>query len=246
MEVGMIFETKKSGKCEVISYDGCTNITVQFEDGYVKICSANALRNGNVKSPFYPSVQGMGFLGEGPYITSKNKILTQESITWRGMLQRCYDNKFLLKHPSYKDNFVSQEFLNFQNFAHWCQSAIGFNNTGWCLDKDIIFKGNKIYSERTCCFIPHEINNLFINSKVCRGQYPVGVSFNKNTGRYSASCHKNGKQITVGEYETPEQAFIAYKIFKEIVIKEVAEKWKDQIDIRVYDSLMLWSIDVED
>lgn len=246
MNVGEKFITKKSGICSIVEQINSSNVIVEFEDGYRKTCQASALRQGNVKNPYYPSVQGVGFLGEGPYITSKNKVLTQESITWRGMLQRCYDKKFLLKHPTYENNYTSVSFHNFQNFAHWCQSAIGFTNKSWCLDKDIILRHNKEYSEDLCAFVPHEINNLLINNKVCRGELPIGVSYHKEKRMYSASCHKNGKQLEIGMYREPLEAFEAYKIFKENTIKDVANRWKDQVDFRVYESLMLWQVNLGD
>ena len=45
---------------------------------------------------------------------------------------------------------------------------------------------------------------------------------------------------------TPEQAFLAYKIAKESYIKEVAEKWRDQIDPRVYNTLMNYEVNIDD
>ena len=44
-----------------------------------------------------------------------------------------------------------------------------------CLDKDILIKGNKIYSQDTCIFVPKAINSLFTNRKRFRGEYPIGV-----------------------------------------------------------------------
>lgn len=246
MEIGESFVTAKSGSCKIVDIANSKNILVEFEDGYRKLCTSSSLRKGNVKNPYYPSVQGVGFLGEGPYVTSKNKVLTQESVTWRGMLQRCYDKKFLKSHPTYSDNYTAEYFHNFQNFAHWCQSAIGFHEQGWCLDKDMIVRGNKEYSPETCAFVPHEINNLLISSNACRGILPVGVSYNKHKRSYSASCHKDGKQIEIGTYSDPMEAFSAYKAFKEATIKTVAIKWKDYIDNRVYESLMHWEVNLGD
>ena len=50
----------------------------------------------------------------------------------------------------------------------------------------------------------------------------------------------------LGYYSTTEEAFQAYKETKEAYIKEVANKWKDQIDSRVYEALMNWSIEITD
>jgi hypothetical protein len=220
---------------------------VVFEGGYEKVCSAGALRSGSVKNPYYPSVHGVGFLGVGEHITSKNKILTKESIVWRGMLQRCYDEKFLIRHPSYTDNFVNPSFHNFQIFAEWCQSAVGFGNDRWQLDKDIIYKGNKEYSPEACCFIPAQINNLIINNKSCRGSLPIGVSFHKEKRKFTASCQNGaGRQEELGTFNTPEEAFSVYKERKESTIKDVANTWKGVIDPRVYSSLLSWTIDIGD
>lgn len=34
---------------------------------------------------------------------------------------------------------------------------------GWHLDKDILLKGNKVYSPETCAFVPAKINSLLIS-----------------------------------------------------------------------------------
>lgn len=39
---------------------------------------------------------------------------------------------------------------------------------------------------------------------------------------------------------------MAYKQAKEAYIKEVANKWKDQIDPRVYEALMIWEVEGTD
>jgi hypothetical protein len=129
---------------------------------------------------------------------------------------------------------------------------VGFNekdNKGkaFALDKDILVKGNLVYSENTCCFIPREINNLLLTSKKLRGEFPMGVQRTKSSvERFIATLSKNGTPCRLGTYDTPEEAFTVYKAAKEDYIKEVAEKWRDKIDVRVYEALMNWSIEITD
>ena len=79
-----------------------------------------------------------------------------------------------------------------------------------------------------------------------RGDTPIGVHYNKTQKKYQASCHVDGKLSFLGYYKTVEEAFNAYKKVKEAYIKEVATKWKDKIDPKVYDALMNWVIEITD
>lgn len=68
-----------------------------------------------------PSVFSKGFIGEGFYKSknSENKITKEYSI-WSGMLKRCYyqnENSIL-----YSNCTVSEDWLNFQNFAIWYEN----------------------------------------------------------------------------------------------------------------------------
>ena len=114
------------------------------------------------------------------------------------------------------------------------------------VDKDILFKRNKHYSPKTCCFVPDRINSLIIKSDAIRGEYPIGVSYNKRSGLYSASMKKNNKNIWLGEYTTPEKAFNIYKIEKEKYIKEVADSYKEKIPDKLYKALYNYCVEVDD
>lgn len=162
------------------------------------------------------------------------------------MLQRSYHEKSKDKRSSYKDCSVSDNFRYFPYFKEWCSKQVGFGNKGWCLDKDILFKGNKEYSPETYCFVPPEINTSILNRKALRGDTPIGVYFNKTQNKYRADCQVNGKSSFLGYYKTVEEAFNVYKKAKEAYIKEIANKWKDKIDPRVYDALMTWVIEITD
>ena len=50
----------------------------------------------------------------------------------------------------------------------------------------------------------------------------------------------------LGAFNTPEEAFYTYKEAKEKHIKELAFKYKDQIDPRVYNALMSWEVYIDD
>ena len=114
------------------------------------------------------------------------------------------------------------------------------------LNKDILQKGNKLYSKDTCCFVPAEVNNLLTKSDKARGEWPVGVCFERPRGKFMAKLRINGKQKFLGLFTTPEEAFQAYKLAKEAQIKVVAEKWKHQLDERVYLALMAYEVNIDD
>lgn len=246
MKIGDKINTKSSGECSLVEFLGGQVVKVRFLDGYEKLTTKSAIKSGSLKNPYYPSVQGVGFLGEGIHITSTKKILTPESILWRSVLQRCYSDKFLLKHPTYKECSIDPQWHNFQEFAEWCQWQKGFNS-GWCLDKDILVKGNKTYSPEFCVFVPDAINNLVISNKVNRGSFPIGVSWNESRKKFTASCHVRGQgQKELGVFTTASSAFECYKEFKEALIKEVAVEWQDLVDERVFHALQRWTVDRDD
>ena len=164
----------------------------------------------------------MGYLGEGKYKVKENDKNTKCYITWHSMLQRCYDTKYHNEKPTYEDCKVYDEWLCFQNFAKWYyNNYYEIEGQKMHLDKDILHKGNKIYSPNTCIFVPSQINILFVKRDKLRGDYPIGVCYNKHVQKFNAKCsmydfkENKNKRKHLGYYETPEQAFNAYKQFKE-------------------------------
>ena len=116
-----------------------------------------------------------------------------------------------------------------------------------CLDKDILVKGNKIYSPETCVFVSNDINLLFVRNYNSRGNYPIGVSFDKSKNKYSSQCSMKGKHDRkLGTFNNPIDAFYTYKSFKEAYIKEVAEDYKDKIPERLYIAMMNYVVEITD
>jgi len=174
-----------------------------------------------------------------------DKKLLKEYALWYSMLSRCFSKECQTNHPTYRECFVSENFRSYSFFYEWCQEQKGFGKQGWQLDKDILVKGNKIYSEDTCVFVPHNVNLFFVDRHSARGEYALGVCMDKRDGKYIAKCNKNGKRVNLGYFSTQEDAFTTYKKFKEALCKELALKWKNEIDARLFDAMMVWSVNYE-
>jgi len=165
---------------------------------------------------------------------------------WHGMLERCFSEKCKQNQPTYQDVTCSKDWLSMTKFIEDVSQMKGFGFDGWELDKDIIHKGSKLYSKDSCCFVPTEVNLLLIKCGNSRGEYPIGVNFNKQSGKFKAQLRINGKLKHLGYFTTPEEAFQAYKLAKEAQIKAVAEKWKHLLDERVYLALLAYEVSSDD
>jgi len=165
---------------------------------------------------------------------------------WQNMLRRCFTDGFKQSRPTYEGVTCSKEWLSMTKFIEDVSQMKGYGLKGWELDKDILQKGNKLYSKDTCCFVPTEVNLLLTKRDNSRGEYPVGVCFHKTRGKFMASIAINGKHKTLGYLTTPEEAFQVYKLAKEAYIKVVAHKWKHLLDERVYLALLAYEVNIDD
>ena len=171
----------------------------------------------------------------------------KEYALWQNMLERCFSEGYQTRFPTYKGCNVSDNFLNYSYFYDWCHKQICFGKVdekgrSWCLDKDLLFVGNKTYSETACVFVPNEINVFFNENSNTRGEYPLGVYFHKQNGKFATQCTVNGKKQHLGYFNTPEEAFTAFKPFKEALCKQLALKWQSEIDSRLFNAMMKWEV----
>lgn len=241
--VGEIFISNKGEVIKIIEYFNTTNCTIIINDKHIVYNKQyNNIKTGVFKSPYFPSVHGVGFLGIGKYKSTIDGEKTKSYSAWSSMLTRCYNKRAKKRDSSYINCKVCEEWHNFQVFAQWYEENWKPHMEGWHLDKDILFKGNKVYSPETCCFVPASINGLFIKKDFDRGLYPIGVTFRKNRNSFLASLGK----LTIGYFKTPEQAFQAYKTVKEAHIKEVAEVWKPKLATKTYEALINYQVEITD
>ena len=199
--VGKVCKSLNSGDFKILKYNDSGNVEIQFVNtSYEMSVQLTNIRNGKVKDPYVPSVHGIGVLGT-KYPSKVNGVLTKEYDLWQSMLQRCYSDSFKKKYPTYEGCAVSDKFKSYEYFYEWCNKQIGFDNEGWHLDKDLLVKGNKVYSESTCVFIPNEINTLLTKSTASRGEYLIGVCWHKRDKVFMATVSKSkGKQEHLGYF----------------------------------------------
>lgn len=238
----------KGSKMQIIAYRNCEDIDIQFEDGFIMRHSTyRHFKNGTIRNPFDRTGRGVGYLGEGVYKARKNNKKTRVYETWKRMMERCYDPLYLAKRPTYEGCSVCEEWHNFQTFASWYeQNYYEIENERTELDKDILHKGNKIYSPNTCVFVPQRINGLFDRHQRARGNYVIGV-IKSSSNRYIARCHGLNTLLTIiGHFDSEIEAFNAYKAFKEKTIKEVAEQYRDKIPPKLYAALSNYVVEITD
>ena len=156
-------------------------------------------KNGNIKCPYESRLYGKGYLGEGKYNAKENGKNTDEYKIYHDMLRRCYYPKYQEKRPTYKGCKVEDYLLNFQHMGEWIdKNYYEIPGEKMCLDKDILCKGNKVYSRDTCIFVPERINNLFVKNDKSRGKNPIGVD-QLPSGNYRVNCsNRYGKYIYLG------------------------------------------------
>lgn len=245
--VGKVFKSKSSGDFKILKYNDKKNVEIQFlKTGFETTVELGSIRNGGVKDRYLPSVYGVGVIGD-KYPSKVNGVHTKEYKLWTSMLVRCYSDNSKKRRPTYEGCEVSNNFKSYEYFYEWCNKQVGFGVEGFELDKDLLIKGNKVYSEDSCVFIPTEINSLLVKRENMRGKYLIGVCWSKTANAFVSRVSRNkGMQEHLGVFNTELEAFRAYKQAKETFIKEQANKFKSQIDDRAYEALMNYTVEITD
>lgn len=251
---GTIVLNTQGYKMKCVRYQNSLNIDVMFMDEHKHIkntCWSN-FKKGRVSNPYHASIYGVGIVGD-KYPTKVNGKATKEYQTWQGMLFRVISEKFFENYPTYKDVDIDKKWLYYPNFYEWLHEQGNFTNwlkmTQGCLDKDILFKGNKIYSPETCCLVPNCVNTLFVKKDANRGDLPIGVT--RNHKRYMSLCSNpltGNNHEYLGTYDTPKEAFYEYKKYKENIIKLVAEREYqcDNITNKCYKVMVNYVVEIDD
>ena len=247
--IGEISYNKYNNKMTIVEYKNSKNIIVEFSNKYKTHTNYIAFKKGDVRNPYDKSVYGVGFWGEDGIRLSINGVKNNSYIVWVEMLRRCYSYRFHLNNLTYVNCLVCENWHNYSNFKKWYDDNFyQLENFKMCLDKDILVKENKIYSPETCIFVPSFMNLLFVKNDKTRGEFPIGVRSYKITNKikYRSQYIKNKELFCLGSYDTPEEAFYAYKKAKEDHIKEIADQYKNKIPEKLYNVLINYRVEITD
>lgn len=132
---------------------------------------------------------------------------------WVGMLERCYSAKFHDRCPTYIGCSVTPEWHSFSAFRAW---MVAQDWEGNHLDKDILHPGNKIYAPDTCVFVSHQLNMFMTDRGAARGEWPIGVHWNRRVGKFVAQCRNpfTGASEYLSLFTCPAEAHEAWRARK--------------------------------
>lgn len=176
-------------------------------------------------------VQGVG-INDANYVVCKTingkRVFCGIYERWKGIFTRCYSIKFQERQPTYIGCTVDPRWHKFSNFRDW---IIQQDWEGKEVDKDLLIPGNKVYGPDTCIMVSKTVNLLMHSHENERGEWPIGVYYEKCSGRFKAQCSDPfiGKNINLGRFDTPEEAHTAWLTYKVNLINRTMQEEDDTI-----------------
>lgn len=229
--LGSIHPTKSGVDCQIINYVNNREVVVKFLDefGFEKPASLQAIRSGNVSNPYHRSVQGVGFMGVGVYASTVNWKMTPAYRRWSALVARCYSQELRKEKQYYSEVSMSDDWLNFQNFAKWYYNQPG-HDLGWELDKDLFCETSTYYSEDTCVLLPKELNLVIVGIN----KFSENCFYHAKAGLYSFKNVIDDKTVY---FKDRNDCLIQYLDVKANRIQSLADKWLGKIPHRAYKRL---------
>lgn len=175
----------------------------------------------------------------------RNLTNTECNNIYNNMKNRCYNESVHKIKPWYKECTMCDEWLEDKYaFYAWVNDGNFYEIDGEPtveLDKDILVKGNKIYSPETCIFVPKSINSLFggTGNKSENG-LPKGVIQTKN-GKYKPQIPKFPHV-----FDTPEEAWEVWKAHKKATVIHKADEYLGKIPMKLYTAMLRYEFEITD
>lgn len=173
---------------------------------------------------------------------------TVSGTTWKNIVSRAkHGGSGQVRRPTYVGCSMSDNFKDFQYFADWNVRQVGYGGD-YSIDKDLLFAGNREYSETACVYVPVALNSFLTLRGNARGDFKIGVSWSSRIGRYLSQMTVDGEHVYLGCFITEEGAHTAYKVAKEAE----ARRWYKRllageyiVDPRVTERMRTWELESE-
>ena len=166
-------------------------------------------------------------------VTYKKLNDKQKYSRWYNMNSRCYRECYHRSHPGtiYPECSVCDAWrTNKESFYDWLDKEYyTISGEQMDIDKDILRKGNRLYSPETCLVVPHTINVLWA---MLPASYPT---FNEERQQWEADAEFFPTPYSQKKYfDDLEEARDYMAGIKYAHIKEVAELYKDEMPEKIY------------
>lgn len=143
-------------------------------------------------------------------------VLIKSYVVWRDMLSRCYSKRDIVRHPTYADVNVCDEWLSFSKFKEWFDKNYPYNldkaGIKVQIDKDLLSNNDKIYSPDTCVFLPSRINKFISSENSNNKSGYTGVYWDKYKKKWRVRINEfdSGTYKHIGYFKDINDANIAY------------------------------------
>ena len=183
---------------------------------------------------------GTNDVGWQVYWAQDNKTISVDPSyrTWHNIISRCdKGGVYQQKRPTYAGCSVDPRWHNYSVFVPWWVKNYV---EGWQLDKDLLTLGNKVYGPDSAIFVPRWLNIFTVARGAGRGEYPIGLCFDKDKGKFKGQCNNpvTGAPIHLGYHQDP---LISHRVWlwKKLELAEELKPKMDEIDPRVYPNVVL-------
>ncbi len=177
---------------------------------------------------------------------------------WNNIYRRCYGlygkygSNYLKKY--HYGSFMCDSWKNdIDAFAEWYSANYyECNGETMMVDKDLLCRGNREYAPDKCCLLPRTINSALSSATKKRNfhklshakEYPIGVEYDTVRKKYLARIRPFGhdKMEKIHYWDTEEEAFQEYKLFKESELRILAVRYRSMIPDYIFDALIQYEV----
>ena len=159
--------------------------------------------------------------------TKKNNVKNIPYQTWLSMIHRCYG---INQESCYDDVTVCDRWSKFSNFLDDYQYMVGSYNKGLVLDKDILFKDNTEYSEKSCVLVPKKLNTIFANLK-------KDLTITKVSGGFVTHFQLRNRKEDGRTFKTEAEAKIFLLEMRCNMVEYSINEFAGSVDFRVVDRM---------